>query len=172
MDEKASRHYYHLNLNAIDVTSVYFKNLPADVRHEILNDIKETRKQSSWGRLHELPVQSDSFSSFQMKRLLKRRQVQVELEEAEKEMGGKCLSLTELESLLNEEGVETSSNRAAQKIASDENTRFLLVRDVQKAIEKAKAREEAEKLAPAPPKLPKISKDEVYSQLQEEADDR
>uniref|UniRef100_A0A6E8VYF7 XPG-I domain-containing protein n=1 Tax=Anopheles coluzzii TaxID=1518534 RepID=A0A6E8VYF7_ANOCL len=172
MDEKASRHYYHLNLNAIDVTSVYFKNLPADVRHEILNDIKETRKQSSWGRLHELPVQSDSFSSFQMKRLLKRRQVQVELEEAEKEMGGKCLSLTELESLLNEEGVETSSNRAAQKIASDENTRFLLVRDVQKAIEKAKAREEAEKLAPAPPKVPKISKDEVYSQLQEEADDK
>ncbi|XP_052866228.1 DNA excision repair protein ERCC-5 [Anopheles cruzii] len=156
MDEKSSRNYYHLNLNAIDVTSVYFKNLPADVRHEILNDIKETRKQSSWGRLHELPVQSDSFSSFQMKRLLKRRQVQVELEEAEKEMGGKCLSLAELESLLNEEGVETSSSRAAQQIASDENTRFLLVRDVQKAIEKAKAREEEEKLAPKVPKLPKL----------------
>ncbi|XP_035793693.1 DNA repair protein complementing XP-G cells-like [Anopheles albimanus] len=156
MDEKASRNYYHLNLNAIDVTSVYFKNLPADVRHEILNDIKETRKQSSWGRLHELPVQSDSFSSFQMTRLLKRRQVQVELEEAEKEMGGKCLSLAELESLLNEEGVATSSSRAAQQIASDENTRFLLVRDVQKAIEKAKAREEEEKLAPKPPKVPKL----------------
>ncbi|XP_058058071.1 DNA excision repair protein ERCC-5 [Anopheles bellator] len=158
MDEKSSRNYYHLNLNAIDVTSVYFKNLPADVRHEILNDIKETRKQSSWGRLHELPVQSDSFSSFQMNRLLKRRQVQVELEEAEKEMGGKCLSLAELESLLNEEGVETSSSRAAQQIASDENTRFLLVRDVQKAIEKAKAREEEEKLAPKVPKLPKLAR--------------
>uniref|UniRef100_A0A182Y0E6 Uncharacterized protein n=1 Tax=Anopheles stephensi TaxID=30069 RepID=A0A182Y0E6_ANOST len=172
MDEKASRHYYHLNLNAIDVTSIYFKNLPADVRHEILNDIKETRKQSSWGRLHELPVESDSFSSFQMKRLLKRRQVQVELEEAEKEMGGKCLSLAELESLLNEEGVETSSNRAAQQIASDENTRFLLVRDVQKAIEKAKAREEAEKLAPKAPKLPKMSKEESESQLSMEDDDK
>uniref|UniRef100_A0A182SWL0 XPG-I domain-containing protein n=1 Tax=Anopheles maculatus TaxID=74869 RepID=A0A182SWL0_9DIPT len=172
MDEKASRHYYHLNLNAIDVTSIYFKNLPADVRHEILNDIKETRKQSSWGRLHELPVESDSFSSFQMKRLLKRRQVQVELEEAEKEMGGKCLSLAELESLLNEEGVETSSNRAAQQIASDENTRFLLVRDVQKAIEKAKAREEAEKLAPKAPKLPKLSKEESASQMLTEDDDK
>uniref|UniRef100_A0A182Q548 Uncharacterized protein n=1 Tax=Anopheles farauti TaxID=69004 RepID=A0A182Q548_9DIPT len=165
MDEKASRNYYHLNLNAIDVTSIYFKNLPADVRHEILNDIKETRKQSSWGRLHELPVESDSFSSFQMKRLLKRRQVQVELEEAEKEMGGKCLSLAELESLLNEEGVETSSNRAAQQIASDENTRFLLVRDVQKAIEKAKAREEAEKLAPKPPKVLKMVKEDISADL-------
>ncbi|KFB44193.1 hypothetical protein ZHAS_00012042 [Anopheles sinensis] len=160
MDEKASRNYYHLNLNAIDVTSVYFKNLPADVRHEILNDIKETRKQSSWGRLHELPVESNSFSSFQMNRLLKRRQVQVELEEAEKEMGGKCLSLAELESLLNEEGVETSSSRAAQQIASDENTRFLLVRDVQKAIEKAKAREEEQKLAPKPPKLAKLARED------------
>ncbi|XP_052894847.1 DNA excision repair protein ERCC-5 [Anopheles moucheti] len=172
MDEKSSRHYYHLNLNAIDVTSVYFKNLPADVRHEILNDIKETRKQSSWGRLHELPVESDSFSSFQMKRLLKRRQVQVELEEAEKEMGGKCLSLAELESLLTEEGVETSSNRAAQQIASDENTRFLLVRDVQKAIEKAKAREEAEKLAPKAPKLPKLSKEELANQMPTDEDDK
>uniref|UniRef100_A0A182RM05 DNA excision repair protein ERCC-5 n=1 Tax=Anopheles funestus TaxID=62324 RepID=A0A182RM05_ANOFN len=172
MDEKSSRHYYHLNLNAIDVTSIYFKNLPADVRHEILNDIKETRKQSSWGRLHELPVESDSFSSFQMKRLLKRRQVQVELEEAEKEMGGKCLSLAELESLLTEEGVETSSNRAAQQIASDENTRFLLVRDVQKAIEKAKVREEAEKLAPKAPKLPKLSKEELASKVGAEEDDK
>lgn len=155
-DEKGSKNFYHLNLNAIDVTSVHFKNLPADVRHDILSDIKETRKQSSWGRLHELPVESNNFSTFQMKRLLKRRTVQVELEEAEKEMGGKCLSLAELEALLSEEGVDTSSDKAAQKIASDENTRFLLVRDVQKAIEKAKQREEEEKNAPKPPKLPKI----------------
>ncbi|XP_055641836.1 DNA excision repair protein ERCC-5 isoform X2 [Toxorhynchites rutilus septentrionalis] len=155
-DEKSSRNYYHLNLNAIDVSSVHFKNLPADVRHDILTDIKETRKESSWGRLHELPVESNNFSSFQMKRLLKRRQVQVELEEAEKEMGGKCLSLAELESLLSEEGIDTSSSKAAQKIASDENTRFLLVRDVQKAIQNAKAREEAEKNAPKPPKLSKV----------------
>ncbi|XP_053693433.1 DNA excision repair protein ERCC-5 [Sabethes cyaneus] len=155
-DEKTSKNYYHLNLNAIDVTSVHFKNLPADVRHDILTDIKETRKESSWGRLHELPVESNDFSSFQMKRLLKRRTVQVELEEAEKEMGGKCLSLAELEALLSEEGVDTCSDRAAQKIASDENTRFLLVRDVQKAIEKAKAREEEDKNAPKPAKLAKV----------------
>ncbi|XP_055539798.1 DNA excision repair protein ERCC-5 [Wyeomyia smithii] len=155
-DEKTSKNYYHLNLNAIDVTSVHFKNLPADVRHDILSDIKDTRKESSWGRLHELPVESNDFSSFQMKRLLKRRTVQVELEEAEKEMGGKCLSLAELEALLSEEGVDTCSDRAAQKIASDENTRFLLVRDVQKAIEKAKAREEEQMNAPKPAKLPKV----------------
>ena len=72
-----------LTLHSIDVDSTNFKTLPADLRHEILTDIKETRKQNSWGRLHELPAQADNFSSFQMQRLLKRRKVQVCLEVAE-----------------------------------------------------------------------------------------
>jgi len=54
-DESTARHAYNSSLQAIDVKSQHFRNLPADVRHEILTDIKETRKQSSWGRLHELP---------------------------------------------------------------------------------------------------------------------
>lgn len=95
-DEK---HRYNQNLQSIDVRSSYFLTLPPDIRHEILSDIKETRKQSSscWGRLHELASEGNSFSNFQMKRLLKRRLVQVELEEAEKEMGGKGLTMAELE---------------------------------------------------------------------------
>lgn len=43
------------NIHNVDVTSAEFKDLPADVRYEILTDLKETRKQSSWGRLHEMP---------------------------------------------------------------------------------------------------------------------
>lgn len=73
-DEKHRTQYNHC-LHSIDVKSSYFQSLPADIRHEILSDIKETRKQSSWGRLHELPAESQSFSNFQMNRLLKRRQV-------------------------------------------------------------------------------------------------
>lgn len=142
-DEKNSRQYYNVNLQSIDVTSKHFQNLPADVRHEILTDIKETRKESSWGRLHELPAQSDEFSEFQMRRLLKRRKVQQSLEDAEKEMGGKSLSLQEIEALLKEEGVVTGEAAAADNIgnrlAYNENTRYLHVRDLKKAI-----REEAE----------------------------
>lgn len=37
------------DLHTIDMDSVNFKSLPVDVRHEILTDLKETRKQSSWG---------------------------------------------------------------------------------------------------------------------------
>lgn len=133
-DEK-QRVVYNHNLQAIDVKSSHFQSLPADIRHEILSDIKETRKQSSWGRLHELPAESQSFSSFQMKRLLKRRQVQVELEEAEKEMGGKGLSMAELENLLSEEGV-VDPDLATERIASSDHIRYLHVRDITKALKK------------------------------------
>lgn len=125
-----------LNLHSIDVDSNNFKTLPADVRHEILTDIKETRKQNSWGRLHELPAHSDQFSSFQMQRLLKRRKVQVCLEESEKEMGGKSLSVRDLEQLLTEDGVMAASSSASH-INSDTNTRFVMVSSIKKAMEAA-----------------------------------
>lgn len=133
-DEKQRTHYNY-NLHMIDVKSSHFQSLPADIRHEILSDIKETRKQSSWGRLHELPVESRSFSSFQMKRLLKRRQVQVELQEAEKEMGGKGLSMAELENLLSEEGV-VDPDVVTERVASNEHVRYVHVRDITKALKK------------------------------------
>lgn len=43
------------NIHNVDITSNEFKALPADVRYDILTDLKETRKQNSWGRLHEMP---------------------------------------------------------------------------------------------------------------------
>lgn len=155
-DEKSRKHY-NQNLRSIDVTSSYFQSLPADIRHEILSDLKEMRKESSWGRLHELPVESRSFSSFQMNRLLKRRRVQVELEGAEKEMGGKGLSLAELENLLSEKGV-VDPEIATSRIASNEHVRFLHVRDVKKAMEREEKRET---LKPSPPKIAKIEPDDV-----------
>lgn len=150
-DEKSRKQYSH-NLRTIDVTSSYFQSLPADIRHEILSDLKEMRKESSWGRLHELPVESRSFSSFQMNRLLKRRRVQVELEGAEKEMGGKGLSLAELENLLSEKGV-VDPEIATNRIASNEHVRFVHVRDVTKAIERENRRQ---LLKPSPSKIAKI----------------
>ena len=92
--EECPKSSYNINLASVDVSSSKFKNLPADIRHDILQDIKDTRKQNSWGRLHELPCESNNFSTFQMKKLLKRRQVQVSLEAAEKEMGGKVFAGT------------------------------------------------------------------------------
>lgn len=81
-----------------------------------------------------------------MKRLLKRRQVQVTLEETEKEIGGHCLSINELEILLNEEGIDTKINSIpTRQIASNENTHFVLVKNVKEAMKQAIERESAKK---------------------------
>lgn len=117
------------NIHSVDVSSSEFRSLPADVRYEILTDLKETRKQNSWGRLHEMPEESHEFSGFQMKRLLKRRLVQTSLESAEKEMGGKTLTLEELEKLLTEQGVTTTDRDCAYRIAGDSTTRLIYISD-------------------------------------------
>ncbi|XP_039969610.1 DNA excision repair protein ERCC-5 isoform X2 [Bactrocera neohumeralis] len=127
---------YTANIQAIDVRSEHFKSLPPEVRHEILVDIKDTRKQSSWGRLHELPSSSNEFSSFQMKRLLKRRAVQESIEETEKEMGERALTFTDLQNFFTEEGILDPENihEKAKPVCSDEAVRFMLVRDLRKTL--------------------------------------
>ncbi|XP_076762317.1 rad2 superfamily protein mus201 [Xylocopa sonorina] len=117
------------NIHNVDVNCAEFKALPADVRYNILTDLKETRKQSSWGRLHEMPEESNEFSGFQMKRLLKRRLIQKYLECAEKEMGGKTLTLDELDKLLKEQGVTTDIQNYTYRIAADNTTRLLYISD-------------------------------------------
>lgn len=61
-----------------------------------------------------------------MKRLLKRRYVQESLEKAEKEMGGRTLTIEELDKLLTEQGINTmKQDDAVYRIASDSTTRVL-----------------------------------------------
>lgn len=61
-----------------------------------------------------------------MERLLTRRSVQVSLEEAEKEMGGRTLNLGDIETMLKEGGVDVSVD-IGNRIASDNTTRYLYV---------------------------------------------
>lgn len=118
------------NIYSVDVTSNDFKALPVDVRYDILTDLKETRKQNSWGRLHEIPQETHQFSNYQMQRLLKRRKVQESLEEVEQEMGGKNLTLDELEKLMLEQGVDVQNRDAAFRIAADSTTRLIYINDL------------------------------------------
>ncbi|KAJ1521062.1 hypothetical protein ONE63_002768 [Megalurothrips usitatus] len=125
---------HKLDLHTLDVHSEEFCSLPPDVRHDILSELKETRKQNSWGRLHEMPEESGEFSSFQLGRLLKRRNVQCAMEKAEKEMGGKVMRMNELQELMEAQGVDIIEDNplidsASQRIASDSTTRFVLCKD-------------------------------------------
>lgn len=71
--------------------------------------------------------ESHNFSSFQLKRLLKRRYVQESLESAEKEMGGKTLTLEELDKLLTEQGIDTKGRDVSSRIAADSTTRLIYI---------------------------------------------
>jgi hypothetical protein len=71
--------------------------------------------------------ESGDFSNYQMTRLLKRRSIQVSLENAEREMGGQSLSLGEIEEILSEQGVVTNSS-IGSRIASDSITRYVYVK--------------------------------------------
>ncbi|GBP20580.1 DNA repair protein complementing XP-G cells homolog [Eumeta japonica] len=133
-----------IDLHSVDIEAEEFKGMPLKDKYDLLIELKETRKMNSWGRLHELPKKSDNFSDFQMKRLLKRRKVQEVLEETEKEMGGNSLSLNELESLLNEEGITTEiQSLPSNRIASSDTTRFVLIKDVKQTLEDARKQQKA-----------------------------
>ncbi|CAK1602790.1 unnamed protein product [Parnassius mnemosyne] len=132
-----------VDLHTVDVESDYFKNLPVKEKYDLLVELKDTRKMNSWGKLHTLPKKSDNFSDFQMQRLLKRRKIQECLEETEKEMGDGSMSLNELESLLNEEGIDTKiESLPTRRIASNNTTRFLLINNVKQALADAKKSKE------------------------------
>ncbi|XP_046961332.1 DNA excision repair protein ERCC-5 isoform X2 [Vanessa cardui] len=131
-----------VDLHTIDLESENIKNMPLKEKYDLLVELKETRKMNSWGKLHTLPKKSDNFSNFQLERLLKRRKLQECLEETEKEMGDGCMSLNELESLLNEEGIDTKiESLPSRRIASNNTTRYLFISNVQQALADAKQRE-------------------------------
>lgn len=57
---------------------------------------------------------------------MKRRNIQVSLEEAAKEMGGRTLSLNEMQKMFEEDGIITDAE-VTQRIASDSSTRFVYI---------------------------------------------
>lgn len=43
------------NLNDVDIDSADFKSLPSELQHEILTEMKETRKRNFLATMEELP---------------------------------------------------------------------------------------------------------------------
>ncbi|GIY63840.1 DNA repair protein complementing XP-G cells homolog [Caerostris extrusa] len=71
-------------LNKIDIESDDFNDLPPDVKQEILSTLKESRKHRTWDQYDELPEDSNEFSSYQMKCLLKKRSLSQNLKKFKK----------------------------------------------------------------------------------------
>lgn len=70
--------------NSIDIESQEFNELPAEIRYEILQDIKESNRKI--GRMRELPEKAEDFSKLQLERLKSRRAVQEKIEISERDI--------------------------------------------------------------------------------------
>ncbi|XP_064455092.1 DNA excision repair protein ERCC-5 homolog [Ornithodoros turicata] len=70
--------------DTVDVESEDFSMLPADIRHNILVSLHDRHRYGH--RRSDLPKDSESFSGYQMSRLLKKRSIQQKLEEARRDL--------------------------------------------------------------------------------------
>ncbi|KAK7090216.1 hypothetical protein V1264_010044 [Littorina saxatilis] len=74
------------NLDDIDFDSKEFKSLPAEIRHEILMEMKEQRRENALARIAIMPEESKDFSDYQLKKLIKQSRLTGKIESLRKEM--------------------------------------------------------------------------------------
>lgn len=73
------------NPHSVDIESEDFSSLPPEVKHEILTDIKEFTKRRRT-LFETMPEESNDFSQYQLKGLLKKNNLNRYIENVEKEM--------------------------------------------------------------------------------------
>lgn len=86
MDQKQAlqEEFFH-NPHAIDIESEDFSSLPPEVKHEILTDMKEFTKRRRT-LFEAMPEESNDFSQYQLKGLLKKNYLNQHIENVQKEM--------------------------------------------------------------------------------------
>lgn len=86
MDQKQAlqEEFFH-NPQAVDIESEDFSSLPPEVKHEILTDMKEFTKRRRT-LFEAMPEESNDFSQYQLKGLLKKNYLNQHIENVQKEM--------------------------------------------------------------------------------------
>lgn len=107
------------NLHDFDFDAAEFQSLPSQIKHDILSELKDTRKQSSWGKMHEMPDESGSFSNYQMDRLLKRKKFQDTMDKVEADITKRNTELLHL-------GIGLSESLSVRRMASKADTYLVL----------------------------------------------
>ncbi|GAV03242.1 hypothetical protein RvY_13694 [Ramazzottius varieornatus] len=115
-----------VNYDKVDINSADFKSMPPEIRHEILTELQQARRKPSWKHIDQLPEDSEQFSSFQIKRLMKRSAVQQSLRDTAREMNSRRTGA--ICAQVGNKLKETDTfNVDARKIASTENSHYLLL---------------------------------------------
>ncbi|XP_077987460.1 DNA excision repair protein ERCC-5 homolog [Glandiceps talaboti] len=121
-------HEHYQNLDSVDIYSEEFKALPAEVQHEIILEMQETKKRHSWANIGHLPKAAGDFSSYQMTKLLQKSKLSQRLDNVRKELNtrdsGEIASF--LDFGVDEKGVQ------AQRVVSEDTQHYILIKGLGK----------------------------------------
>ncbi|XP_067842805.1 DNA excision repair protein ERCC-5 [Heptranchias perlo] len=126
-NEKLFQNEFLENPHSVDIESEDFANLPPEIRHEILTDLKEFTKRRR-SLLESMPQESTDFSQYQLSGLLKRNRLNQHIEGIQKEMNKQYCGQIEME-CSNEGGfikdVET------RRLVSEDTSHYILIKGIQ-----------------------------------------
>ncbi|XP_023691029.2 DNA excision repair protein ERCC-5 isoform X1 [Paramormyrops kingsleyae] len=109
-----------MNPNSMDIDSEDFAQLPAEVKHEILTEMKEFSKKRRT-MFQRPPEKSKDFSQYQLAGLLKRNQLNQRLEGVQREMAQRGFRPLEED----EDGGRSVETRA---LVSEDTTHYILIK--------------------------------------------
>lgn len=124
------------DIHSMDVSSPQFAALPKEMQYEVLHELTERRKQSSWNKMNEMPKSGSGFSGFQMQRLINRSKVQKAKDSVSKEMGEDSALQLDANLFVGDINGLKKAKAEAKKVASSASgTHYLYISDLKKAQE-------------------------------------
>ncbi|KAM7431485.1 nucleotide-excision repair [Porites harrisoni] len=116
---------------SINVESEDFQSLPAEIQHELIQEMKEERK---FMKKTDMPGQAGNFSSFQLEGVLKRGKLNQRLDELRKEMNNR--NSGELAGVTPQDSGDKNAAVKSQKILSEDSAHYILIKNNEREPEK------------------------------------
>uniref|UniRef100_A0A3P9JET5 ERCC excision repair 5, endonuclease n=1 Tax=Oryzias latipes TaxID=8090 RepID=A0A3P9JET5_ORYLA len=117
--------YQEEDPNSVDINSEEFASLPAEMRHEMLKEMREFSKRRRT-MFHKPPECSGDFSQYQLAGLLQRNRLNLRLEGVEKEMSQH--SAGGAQQLCQREGDLVSHSVEANRLVSEDHSHYILIK--------------------------------------------
>ncbi|XP_029904339.1 DNA repair protein complementing XP-G cells homolog [Myripristis murdjan] len=111
--------------NSVDINSEEFASLPAEMKHEILKDMKEFTKRRRT-MYHKPPEHSGDFSQYQLAGLLQRNKLNQRLEGVEREMSER--SAGSAPQIHKEDGDQKNHSVESHRLVSEDHAHYILIK--------------------------------------------
>lgn len=125
--KQALQEEFFQNPHAVDIESEDFSSLPPEIKHEILTDMKEFTKRRRT-LFEAMPEESNDFSQYQLRGLLKKNYLNQHIENVQKEMNQQHSG--QIQRQYEDEGgflKEVESRR----VVSEDTSHYILIKGIQ-----------------------------------------